>query len=127
MDFSLTFWQKLKIVARHPSFLELPVMFKHDSRIDELIEYLVDGFERVTSIEQTRFRIVIGIDGNSYAVWASNRFYAYATDIDVNHINIVSRKRPSFSHALLFWYVFDRMGGLEFQEAYQKSLIAKPK
>lgn len=126
MDFQLTFWQKLKIVARHPSFLLL-FLYRHDHRIDDLIDYLVEGYERATSIEKTNYRIIIEIDGNSYEIWAANRFYAYTTRIDRNYRNAVAERRPSLSHALLFWYVFDKKGAFDFREPDEIPLIAEPR
>lgn len=126
MEFSLPFFEKLKIVARHPSFLLL-FLYRHDHRIDDLIDFLVDGFERITSIEKTDYRIIIKIDGNAYEIWATNRFYAYATKIDCNYRNSVSDRRPSLSHALLFWFVFDKKGAFDFREPDETPLIAEPR
>lgn len=122
----MPFFEKLKIVARHPSFLLL-FLFRHDHRIDDLIDFLVEGFERITSIEKTDCRISLKIDGNSYEIWAANRFYAYATRIDCNRRNTVSERRPSLSHALLFWYVFDKKGAFDFLEPDETPLIAEPR
>ena len=126
MEFSLPFFEKLKIVARHPSFLLL-FLYRHDHRIDDLIDFLMEGFERITSIEKTSCRLVIKIDGNSYEIWAANRFYAYATRIDCNWRNTVSERRPSLSHALLFWYVFDKKGAFDFLKPDETPLIAEPR
>lgn len=126
MEFSLPFFEKLKIVARHPSFLLL-FLYRHDHRIDDLIDYLVEGFERITAIEKTDYRIILKIDGNSYEIWATNRFYAYATKIDCNCRKSVYDRRPSLSHALLFWYVFDKKGAFDFREPDATPLIAEPR
>ena len=53
MEFSLPFFEKLKLVARHPSFLLL-FLYRPDHRIDDQIDFLMEGFERITTRHQNR-------------------------------------------------------------------------
>lgn len=112
----ISFWDVVRFAWHHPSILELCLYKKHDKRIDELIDYLIDNIHRIKHVTRNDYVLSLSIDGNTYHIWRSNRFYAYMTDCSAAHgektrycecKDLWSDRRPSLKHAIAFYWYFD--------------------
>ena len=109
----ISFWDVVKFALRHPSLLLWAIDFRHDKRIDELIEFLFrqSGFVKVLYRDETT--LCLSVEGCSYRFWRLQRFHDYLTYCDGAHAvttlcgkmePIWDHARPSLKHA----YLFDR-------------------
>lgn len=58
-----------------------------DSRIDELIEYLLENSDRVIAHYRNEYWLYLAIDGNLYRFWIENKFFAYLSIGDLVSMN----------------------------------------
>ena len=99
-------------------------LYPHDKRCDELIQYLLDNKDRVTThfarFEDLNFfyNLVLRIDGNEYSFWIANKWYAYLSrGWGIEHGPII----PSRSLRFEFYDTFEK----PFREKHKIGLPSK--
>lgn len=97
---------------------------KTDPRCTELIQYLLDNKNRVEFVDISAYYIYLSIDGYIYALWITNKWYAYlnrAAIYELRQIHPASKKEmllpkydlwegkmPSRQVAKQFYETFER-------------------
>ena len=86
-------------------------LYPHDKQCDELIRYLLDNKDRVTThfarFEDSTifYNLVLRIDGNEYSFWIANKWYAYLSrGWGIQHEPIM----PSRSLCFEFYDTFEK-------------------
>lgn len=115
MQMKISTLDVVKFCLRHPSLLSLAINYRHDKRIDELVEFLVNNRERCEKVSLTKYTVDIEIGYFRYSLWRANRFCAYlSSGGGVRKLNrfcpyntLWTNKRPSLRHAVAFYKAFD--------------------
>lgn len=100
---------------RHPSLLMWAIDWRHDKRIDELIEFLLENLRYIKVLHRDESHLILAVDGCTYHFWQLSRFYDYLTYGEGAPV-VTDRRggvkdlwcggRPSLKHAYLFYQYF---------------------